>query len=181
MPEQPEPHEPEPKKRFSRNRDTRSVSLTIALLTLVLTAISAVKTRSDSIAALLQKKADDQWEYYVAKNQRQVADRIFLDTLSYSTVRDEQLASKLEGKYSAEAERYQAEKQEIQGIARELEKGREAQGRRGSRLDMARSFIEIAQLLASMMLFYRWRPLWYAGIATGIVGVLVAATSLVVY
>jgi hypothetical protein len=180
MPELTERHEPEPKKGSTRNRDTRRVSLTIALLTLALTGITAVKTSFDSTAAMLEKKADDTWVYYQTKIQRQAADRIFLDTLSYSTVKDGQVASKLEEKYSAEVEKYRADKDEIQLKAEELEKDRDAQGRRGGRLDMARSFIEIAQLLASMMLFYRWRPLWYAGVAMGIVGVLVAATSLIV-
>jgi len=98
------------------------VTLSMAVLAVVLAAISLLGHRAHTEELLLQNKATDQWAYFQAKNIRRHTYELFLDLLSVLNPKDPEAAERIEKKYSHEIERYQDEQKDIESEAQQLEK-----------------------------------------------------------
>src|ERR1700683_2378440 len=98
------------------------VTLTMAILAVVIDTVTLLGHRAHTEEVLLQARAADQWAYYQAKNIRQHTDKLAADFAAVLSVQDAAALSKLREKYSAEADRYQDEQKEIQTEAQNLEK-----------------------------------------------------------
>src|SRR5271157_1460501 len=85
------------------------VTLSMAILAVVLAAISLLGHRTHTEELLLQNKATDQWAYFQAKNIRRHTYELFLDLLSVLNPKDPEAAEKLKEKYGSEIKRYQDE------------------------------------------------------------------------
>src|SRR5271167_2900748 len=90
------------------------VTFTMAVLAVVLAAVTLLGHRAHTEELLLQSKATDQWAYYQAKSIRQHSYELFLDLLSVSAVKDAALAEGVKEKYTKEVERYKDELKEIE-------------------------------------------------------------------
>ena len=68
------------------------VTFTMAVLAVVLAAITLLGHRAHTEELLFQSKASDQWAYYQAKSIREHTYEIFIDLLNVSAVKDAALA-----------------------------------------------------------------------------------------
>src|SRR5436305_9068696 len=93
------------------------VSLTMAILAVLVAGVSLLGHRSSTEEMLMQAKASDQWAFYQAKNIRRHNDEVVADLTSIIATKDPENAAKVKEKYSAEAERYREEQKEIQSEA----------------------------------------------------------------
>jgi hypothetical protein len=157
------------------------VSLTMAVLAVTVAVVTLLGHRAHTEEVVLQAKSSDQWAYYQAKNIRRHEDEIFVDLTSVEATNDAALMAKLREKYSGEAARYKDEQKEIEDKAREMEAEVATERNRADRFDLAEVFLEVGLVITSITLLSGRRIFWYLGIVLGVVGLVVAATGLLVH
>ncbi len=157
------------------------ISLTMAILAVVVATVSLLGHRAHTEEVVLQNKVSDQWAFYQAKNIRRHTDELFADIASTVATKDEAQTNKLRDKYSDEAGRYRDEQKDLDAEARKLEQETAHERRRGDRYDLAEVFLEIALVVTSITLLSGRRIFWHFGIILGIVGITVAATGAVIH
>ncbi len=156
----------------------KPVSLTMAILAVLVAAVSLLGHRAHTEELLLQNKATDNWSYYQAKNIRRHTYELFLDMVSISGAKDVQQAEQLKEKYKREIERYDREQKQMEEAGHKLERDTEHESRRADRFDLGEVFLEIALVVSSITLLTRRRMYWQMGIIAGTVGLGIAATAL---
>ena len=153
------------------------VTLSMAILAVVLAAISLLGHRAHGEALLLQNKATDQWAYFQAKNIRRHTYELFLDLLSVTNPKDAGAAEKLREKYSSEITRSKDEQDDIQSEAQQLEKEVATQQHKANRFDLGEVCLEVGIILASLTLLTRRRPFWQLGALAGLIGLAIAVSG----
>jgi uncharacterized protein DUF4337 len=157
------------------------VSLTMALLAVLVAVVTLVGHRAHTEEVVLQAKASDQWAFYQAKNIRRHTDELFVDLTSVEATTDAAVLAKLRDKYSQEATRYKDDQKEIEDKAHELEAEVATERHRADRFDLAEVFLEIGLVITSITLLSGRRIFWGLGLALGAVGIVVAATGFLVH
>src|SRR5271154_2313459 len=89
--------------------DLAPITLTMAVLAVLVAAVSLLGHRTHTEEIILQNKVTDQWAYYQAKNIRRHTDELFADLTTIVAAKDAESAAKLQEKYRAEADRYKEE------------------------------------------------------------------------
>lgn len=157
------------------------VSVTMAILAVLVAVVTLLGHRAHTEEVVLQAKSSDQWAYYQAKNIRRHEDEIFSDLTSVEATTDAAALSKLRDKYSGEASRYKDEQKGIEDKARELEAEVGTERNRADRYDLAEVFLEVGLVITSITLLSGRRVFWLAGILLGIIGIVLAVTGFFVH
>ncbi len=157
------------------------VTVTMAILAVLVAVVSLLGHRSNTEEILLQTKSTDQWAYYQAKNIRERGYEVFLDQLSVFSIADQARAKDLKGKYEGEIDRYRKEMTDIMAQARESEAEQKETERRVNRFDFGEVLLEAALVICSITLLTRKRHFWLLGIAAGVVGVAIAITGFMIH
>jgi hypothetical protein len=157
------------------------VTLTMAVLAVLVATVSLLGHRTSTEEVILQNKATDQWAYYQAKNIRRHNNELFADLASVIASTNAEAASKLQEKYRAEAERYREEQKELDAKAHELEQETDLAHRKTDRFDLGEVFLEIGLVITSITLLSGRRMFWYLGLLFGTTGIVVAASVLLVH
>jgi hypothetical protein len=157
------------------------VSVTMAILAVLVAVASLLGHRSHTEEVVLQAKSSDQWAYYQAKNIRRHTDELFTDLTSVQATTDEAALAKLRDKYSSEAARYKDEQKEIEDKAHEMEAEVSVERNRADRFDLAEVFLEIGLVVTSITLLSGRRFFWMLGISLGIIGTVIAATGFLIH
>jgi hypothetical protein len=156
------------------------VTLTMAVLAVLVATVSLLGHRTGIEEVVLQNKTTDQWAYYQAKNIRRHSDELFADLMSVISSKDTEGAHKLQEKYRAEAERYRDEQKELDAKARELEQEAVLAKGKTDRFDLSEVFLEIALVITSITLLSGRRLFWYLGLLFAAAGIMVTASVLLV-
>ena len=157
------------------------VSLTTAILAVLVAVVSLLGHRAHTEEVLLQAKASDQWAYYQAKNIRGHEDKLFAGLTAIATSSNPEALAKVREEYLQEADRYKDDQNEIQGEARKLEQEVAIERKRADRYDLGEVFLEIGLVVTSITLLSGRRIFWYMGLLMGGVGVVVAVTGFLVH
>ena len=157
------------------------VSLTMAVLAVLVAVASLLGHRAHTEEVVLQAKSSDQWSYYQAKNIRAHEDDLFNELAAVMNSNDAGGVSKFREKYAQEAERYKHDKDEIQNEARKLEAEVATERKRADRYDLAEVFLEIGLVITSITLLSGRRIFWHLGIVFSVVGVAVAVSGALVH
>lgn len=157
------------------------VTLTMAILAVLVATVSLLGHRSHTEEVVLQNKVSDEWAYYQAKNIRRHTDELFADIATIIPAKDPAQAEQLREKYSKEADRYKDEQKELDAEARKLEQETEQERRRANRYDLGEVFLEVALVVTSITVLSGRRAFWHSGIFLGIAGLVIAATSVLVH
>jgi len=164
-----------------RNPSLKPVSLTMAVFAVLLAAVSLLGHRTHIEEVLAQAKASDQWAYYQAKGIRRHNYEIFAELMASTTSKDEARAEEAREKFLHQAERYRDEQKEIEAEARKLEQEVMVAGRKANRFNLGEVFLQIALVVTSITLLTASRSYWVMGILFATLGVIVAATGLLVH
>jgi hypothetical protein len=156
------------------------VTLTMAVLAVLVATVSLLGHRTHTEEIILQNKVTDQWAYYQAKNIRRHTDELFADLTTVISGRDEESVAKLREKYKTEAERYRDEQKELDAKARELEQEADHARHKADRFDLGEVFLEIALVITSITLLSGRRLFWHLGLILGVAGILLAASTWIV-
>jgi hypothetical protein len=157
------------------------VTVTMAILAVLVAAVSLMGHRSHTEELLLQTKATDQWAYYQAKDIRRRNYELFLDELSVFTLQTTDAVAKLKEKYAKEIDRYKDEQKDIQAEAKAAEEEVHTQQRRADRFDLGEVLLEAALVICSITLLTRKKIFWQLGTFLGVVGLGVAAAGLFIH
>jgi Domain of unknown function (DUF4337) len=160
--------------------DLAPVTLTMAVLAVLVATVSLLGHRTHTEEIILQNKVTDQWGYYQAKNIRRHTDELFADLTTVVASKDAEAVAKLHEKYRAEADRYKDEQKELDTKAHELEKEGELTRRKADRFDLSEVFLEVALVVSSITLLSGHRIFWRLGLFMAAAGVLVAASVWIV-
>jgi len=163
------------------DRSLAPVSLTMAVLAVLVATVSLLGHRAHNEEVILQNKATDQWAYYQAKNIRRHTEELFLDTLSLSAATAPQQTAKLQQKYAQDIDRYRNDQKDIEDKARDLEKEVVFERNRADRFDLGEVFLEMGLVITSITLLTRRRAFWGVGSALAVVGIIVTATGFLVH
>ena len=161
----------------AHDRSMAPVSLTMAILAVLVAVASLLGHRAHTEEVVLQTRATDQWAYYQAKNIRRHTDELFSDFASVMSTTDAAKAAQLREKYQAEAKSYADQQKEIDAEARKLEQETSHERGRADRYDLAEVFLEIGLVVTSITLLSGRRVFWKAGIVLGVVGIVVTASA----
>jgi hypothetical protein len=160
--------------------DLAPVTLTMAVLAVLVATVSLLGHRTHTEEIILQNKVTDQWAYYQAKNIRRHTDELFADLTTVIARKDADAAAKLHEKYRAEADRYKDDQKELDAKARELEKDADLTRRKADRFDLGEVFLEIALVITSITLLSGRRVFWHLGLLMATAGIVAAASAWIV-
>lgn len=161
--------------------DLAPVTLTMAVLAVLVATVSLLGHRTHTEEIILQNKVTDEWAYYQAKNIRRHNDELFADLTSIVATKDAEAATKLQEKYRGEADRYKEDQKELDAKAHETEKETDLTRRKADRFDLGEVFLEIALVVTSITLLSGRRIYWHLGLLVAVAGVVVAVSSLIVH
>jgi hypothetical protein len=172
---------PEHEEHELRHPLTVPVSVTIAIIAVLGAMVTLLGHRSHTEELLLQAKASDQWAYYQAKNIRLHEMEAVADMLAVLSPSDKEKVVTVHEKYVKEVERYEKDKDTISDQAKELEAERDKVSHRADRFDAGEVFLEMGLVICSITLLTKKRFFWFSGITIAAVGVLLAATGLLMH
>jgi hypothetical protein len=154
----------------------------LALSTVILAVcatLSTFKGGSYSTRSVInQAQASDQWAFYQAKaikgelyQVQRDALQVELDALPIGTpqLRRQVYLTKI-SEYDKKISKYTREKNDIFQQAHSLEQLRDAAQRQGKPFGVAVIFLQVAILVSSIAGLFRRKPVWYAAIPIGLVG-----------
>jgi len=156
------------------------VTITMAILAVLVAAVSLLGHRAHTEELLNQTRSTDQWAYYQAKDIRLHTYQLFVDQLTVETVVKPDQAAEMKEKYNKEIERYTEQEKEIQAQAREAEKEVQLNGRRADRFDLGEVVLEAALVICSITLLTRKRVFWGMGLVLGMIGVALGVAGLLI-
>jgi hypothetical protein len=159
------------------NPSMAPVSLTMAVLAVMVAVVALLGHRAHTEEVVLQAKSSDQWSYYQAKNIREHQDDLFAEFAGLAANNNPEGIAKFRDKVGQEAERYKHEKDDIQNKARELEAEVAVERNRADKYDLAEVFLEIGLVITSITLLSGRRIFWHTGVAMAVIGLVVAAMA----
>jgi hypothetical protein len=157
------------------------VSVTMAVLAVLVAVVTLLGHRAHTEEVVLQAKASDQWAYFQAKNIRRHVDEFFVDLTSVQPTTDASTLGKLREKYSGEATRYKDEQKEIEDNAHDMEAEVASERNRADRYDLAEVFLDIGLVITSITLLSGRRLFWFLGLLLGAIGTALALTGFLVH
>jgi hypothetical protein len=155
----------------SEEHNLAPVTLTMAILAVLVASITLLGHRAHTEEVLLQSRAADQWAYYQAKEIRRRNYELFLDELSIFSLQDSAHADAVKEKYAKEVERYSEELKDIQAEAKKAEAEVKVEEARADRYDLGEVLLEAALVICSITLLTRKKIFWYFGMLLGLAGI----------
>jgi len=153
------------------------VSMTMAVLSVMVATVSLLGHRTHTEEVILQNKVTDQWSYYQAKNIRLHNDELFADMAAVVSAKDSEAANKFEEKARTEADKYKDDKKELEKKGHELEGEFAQTHRKADRFDLAEVFLEVALVITSITLLSGNKWYWRLGMGIAVVGCIVAGSA----
>ncbi len=159
----------------------RHVSLAISVLAVLVAMVTVLGHRTHTEAVLMQTRAADQWNLYQAKKIRQVQVSTTTDLLSLQPSANDAGVQKKLAEYRSHMEKWSGEIAEEQEKAQDLEHEVGRAERRADRYDLGEALLEIAVVMSSITLLTRQKAYFLFGLSLGLVGVLAAASALLIH
>src|ERR1043165_9796989 len=110
------------------NPDAAPVSLTMAILAVLVATITLLGHRSHTEEVISQNKVSDGWAFYQAKTIRRHADQIAVDMASISSTKGHNRAhkgpeddKKVPGENETDTDRYNDEQEDLEAEAKKLQ------------------------------------------------------------
>lgn len=160
----------------------------VAVTTIVFAVCATLSTfkggQHSTRAVLSQSKATNQWAYYQAKDMKQYLHELQKDSLDLALLNAgkgggayaEAVSAKAQA-YAAKIDKYEIQKEEIKKQAEGYDAAiAQAQAHSGA-FGMAIIFLQIAILLSSVAALMKLKPVWYGGMAVGVLGLVFFANG----
>ncbi len=165
-------------ERPEENRTMTPVSVTLAILAVLVATVSLLGHRAHTEEILMQTRATDQWAYYQAKNMRRNNLEALDDVLTALGNTKAERAEQVQKHFHEEIERYLDQQKDIQNEARSLETEVGRASRRANRFDLGQVFLEIALVVTSITFLTDKRAYWFSGVVLAVVGLVAAGSAL---
>jgi hypothetical protein len=157
------------------------VSLTMAILAVLVAIAALLGHRAHTEEVLLQDKATDTWNYYQAKNIRaHTADQLD-ELLKVIPLKDPAAAEALIKKNEAANAKSKTERDDLYKEAKSLEAEVDMYSHRADRYDLGETLLEVGLVVCSITLLTKKRHFWGAGIIFGIAGIAATVLGLMIH
>ena len=156
--------------------DLAPVTITMAILAVLVATVSLLGHRAHTEEVILQNKVTDQWSYYQAKKGRQHMDELFADLAGVVTSKDGEATAKLQEKARTEADRYKEDQKELEKKGHELEDEFGLTNRKADRFDLGEVFLEVALVITSITLLSQRKIFWHLGLIIAVMGCAIAGS-----
>lgn len=157
------------------------VTLTMAVLAVLVAAVTLLGHRAHTEEVILQTRSADQWAYYQAKEIRRRNYELFLDELSVFALQSSQQADTIKEKYAKEIERYKEELKDIEAEANKAEAEVKVEEARADRYDLSEVLLEAALVISSITLLTRKKLFWHFGIVLALTGIVIGITGWLIH
>ena len=157
------------------------VSLTISILAVLVAIVTLLGHRAHTEELSKETEATSRWTQYQAKSIRQHEAENTSDIVNLVAPLDKEKGEALRKKYEKQLEHYASDKEDVSEQAKELEAERDLSARRADRFDGGEALLEIGLVICSITLLAKNRGFWFAGMAIGAVGIIAAATGLLLH
>ncbi len=171
----------------------KRVTISIAMVAAVLACVTMLGHRAhnetlqlQTLAARQSTEASNKWNYYQTKNTLHFVSGMMLDQTKVFATKEPTSAGlaavqakyrDIVAKYDKKLKAIAAEAEEIANQGNEyLEKAHHVHAR-ADRFDYGELALQLAVVLCSLAILTKGRSFWYAGIASGVVGVAIALTG----
>jgi Domain of unknown function (DUF4337) len=165
----------------AHDRSLAPVTLTMAILAVLIASVTLLGHRAHTEEVLLQTRSADQWAYYQGKEIRRRSYELFLDELSVFSVQNGPQVEAIKAKYAKEVERYSDELKEIEAHAKKEEDEVKMEEARADRYDLSEVLLEAALVISSITLLTRKKVFWFFGLALSVAGIVVGVTGLLIH
>ena len=157
-----------------------SISLAISILAVLVAMVTVIGHRSHTEAVLQQARASDQWAEYQAKRIRTselqaLSDMLKLQPSSNSAAVEQKLEA-----WSEQQKKWTEDTREESEKAKDFEREVDHAERQAFRYDVGEALLQISVVLCSITLFTRRKLFFFAGLSVGLIGLLFAATGLLI-
>lgn len=159
----------------------KTISLAISILAVLVALVTVLGHRTHTEAVLMQSRAGDQWNEYQAKKIRMDNLSVTVDLLDTQPTTNPATTAAKREEYKAHIAKWKQDLAEEQVKAREFEAEVTRSERQAARYDLGEALLQIAVVLSSITLFTRNRGYFFLGLALGTVGLVVAASALLVH
>ena len=150
----------------------KTVAGTMAIIAALLAVVSVAGQHFNTEELLRQQQSSDQWAFSQAKDIRRYSAEVARDLL----VGMRADASAI-GRYAKDSDKYKKQHDDIQDHAKELENESHQSGEKANRFHFGEIFLEIAIVFSSLSILMKIRPLYLAGVAAALVGVVISLTA----
>ena len=164
-------------ERAKESKELAPVSLTMAILAVMVATCTLLGHRAHTEEILLQTRATDQWSYYQAKNMRRNNLEALDAVLTTLKDTDPQRAAQVQKQFHEEIEKYRDQQKDIQGEARGLEAEVQHASRRADRFDLGEVFLEIGIVLSSLAILTKRKGFFFGGAAASAVGLVLGVKA----
>jgi len=165
----------------SHEESLKTISLAISILAVLVAMVTVLGHRTHTEAVLTQSRAGDQWNLYQAKKIRMDNLSVTLDLLPTQPTTNPTLTSAKTAEYKAHIEKWKSDLAEEQEKARDFEREVTHAERKASRYDLGEALLQISVVLCSITLFTRKRAYFLLGLMLGLVGIVFAASALLLH
>ena len=164
-------------ERAKERRELAPVSLTMAILAVLVAVATLLGHRAHTEEILLQTRATDQWSYYQAKNMRRQNLEALEDVLTALENTKEERAQEVQKHFHEQISKYHDQQKDIESEARGLEAEVQQASRHANRFDLGEVFLEIALVVTSITLLTDNRGYWYFGFVLAALGIACAVSA----
>lgn len=158
-----------------------TISLAISVLAVLVAMVTVLGHHVGGDAVLAQSRADDTWNQYQAKRIRSDQATVAIDLLSLQPSANGAAVEAKVAEYRAHLDKWKDDLEKTQEQARELEAEVKHAELQANRLEIGEALLQIAVVLCSITLFTRRKLFFFSGLSLGLVGLVVAATALLVH
>jgi hypothetical protein len=157
------------------------VSLTMAILAVLVAVAALLGHRAHTEEILKQDKATDTWNYYQAKNIRRNTMEQVDELLKVLPLKDSAGAEALVKKNEATIEKQKGDQEKIQEDAKELEAEVDHLTHQANHYDLGETLLEVGLVVCSITLLTKRRSFWIAGILFGAAGVVATVMGVILH
>jgi type IV secretory pathway VirB2 component (pilin) len=163
-----------------RNKDLAAVSMTMAVLAVAIAAFSLLGHRSHNEVLLSHLRANYEKAGLAGIKIRQHADGILIEMLDVLHPQDTVKATELRERFERERHGYLNDEARINEEEERIAIEAKLTLAKAHRFDFAELFAELALVLCSVTLLTGRKSFWYGGVVTGGIGVIIAASTLLI-
>jgi len=172
---------PEPHHDHGDNPLVIPVSVTISILAVLVAIVTLLGHRAHTEELSRETQAASRWTQFQAKSIRQHEAENTSDIVNLVAGLDKEKGEALRQKYEKQLEHYASDKEDVSEQAKELEAERDLAARKADRFDAGEALLEIGLVICSITLLAKNKGFWFAGMAIGAGGVLMAISAFLVH
>ncbi|HLK48547.1 MAG TPA: DUF4337 domain-containing protein [Bryobacteraceae bacterium] len=157
----------------------QSVGVLAAVLAVLLAIVTIASHRTHTAAIMHKSSANDAWQHYqstrVKYHNLELGENLLAVIGTQSAAADKMLSD-----YKGQKKKYEKQQDEISAEATKAQEEAERDERRALRYDLGEGLLEIALVLSSLFFISRKKMFPAMGVIAGLIGVVLAATGLLV-